>query len=159
MPDTKPKTKLKTLFIVSAVLNIFLLGTIGGGTYRWMEKQKADAIAQQRGLRFAAAELPQERRDQLRDALKQTRRESLPLILDARSGRIDIVQALQSPQFDRATLDAALARTRDADMAVRARVERTVADFAATLTADERLKLVDALQRHGPLHVGPAPKK
>ena len=156
---TMPVKRLKTLLVVSAVLNIFLLGTIAGGTYRWIEKQKADAIAQQRGLRLAAAELPQGRRDQLRDALKQTRRESLPLILNARSGRIDVVQALQSPQFDRTALDAALARTRDADMSVRARVEGAVADFAATLTADERLKLVDALQRHGPLHVGPAPKK
>ena len=156
---TMPVKRLKTLLVVSAVLNIFLLGAIGGGTYRWIEKQKADALAQQRGLRFAAAELPQARRDQLRDALRQTRRETLPLILSARSGRIDVVQALQSPQFDRAALDAALARTRDADMAVRARVEGTVADFAATLDAGERMKLVDALQRHGPLHVGPAPKK
>ncbi|AMM16121.1 hypothetical protein AX768_18035 [Burkholderia sp. PAMC 28687] len=156
---TMPAKRLKTLLVVSVVLNIFLLGTIGGGTYRWIEKQKADAIAQQRGLRFAAAELPQERRDQLRDALRQTRRDSLPLVLSARAGRIDVVQALQAPQFDRATLDAALARTRDADIAVRSRVEGTVADFATTLTADERLKLVDALQRHGPLHVGPAPKK
>ncbi len=156
---TMPIKRLRTLLAVSAVLNIFLLGAIGGGTYRWIEKQKADALAQQRGLRFAAAELPQARRDQLRDALRQTRRETLPLILSARSGRIDVVQALQSPQFDRAALDAALARTRDADMAVRARVEGTVADFAATLDAGERMKLVDALQRHGPLHVGPAPKK
>ncbi|SAL41511.1 membrane protein [Caballeronia sordidicola] len=156
---TMPIKRLRTLLAVSAVLNIFLLGAIGGGAYRWIEKQKADALAQQRGLRFAAAELPQARRDQLRDALRQTRRETLPLILSARSGRIDVVQALQSPQFDRAALDAALARTRDADMAVRARVEGTVADFAATLDAGERMKLVDALQRHGPLHVGPAPKK
>jgi uncharacterized membrane protein len=156
---TVPVTRLKTFLIVSIVLNIFLLGTIAGGTYRWMAKQKADVIAQQRGLRFAAAELPEARRDQLHDALRQTRRDSLPLILSARSGRLDVVQALAAPQFNRATLDAALARTRDADIAVRARVEGTVADFASTLTPDERLKLVDALQRHGPLHVGPAPKK
>jgi len=103
--------------------------------------------------------LPSERQDQLREALRQTRRESLQEIIGARSGRLDVVQALAAPQFDRATLDAALARTREADVAVRARVEATVADFAATLTPDERLKLVDALERHGPLHVGAPPKK
>jgi uncharacterized membrane protein len=156
---TMPMTRLKTLLIVSVVLNIFLLGAIAGGTYRWMAKQKADVIAQQRGLRFAAAELPEARRDQLRDALRQTRRDSLPLIVGAHSGRLDVVQALAAPQFDRAALDAALARTREADVAVRARVEGTVADFASTLTPDERLKLVDALERHGPLRVGPPPKK
>ncbi len=156
---TLPTTRLKTVLIVSLVLNIFLLGAISGGTYRWVAKQKAEVVAQQRGLRFAAAELPQARRDQLREALRQTRRDSLPLIINARSGRLDVVQALAAPQFDRAALDAALARTREADMAVRARVETTVADFANTLTPEERLKLVDALQQHGPLHVGPPPKK
>jgi uncharacterized membrane protein len=156
---TLPTTRLKTVLIVSLVLNIFLLGAIAGGTYRWVAKQKAEVVAQQRGLRFAAAELPQARRDQLREALRQTRRDSLPLIINARAGRLDVVQALAAPQFDRAALDAALARTREADMAVRARVEATVADFANALTPDERLKLVDALQQHGPLHVGPPPKK
>lgn len=156
---TMPATRLKTLLIVSLVLNIFLLGTIAGGTYRWVTKQKADVIAQQRGLRFAAAELSEARRGQLREALRQTRRDSLPLIVGARSGRLDVVQALAAPQFDRNALDAALARTREADMALRARVEGTVADFASTLTPDERLKLVDALERHGPLRVGPPPKK
>ena len=156
---TLPTTRLKTVLIVSLVLNIFLLGAIAGGTYRWVAKQKAEVVAQQRGLRFAAAGLPQARRDQLREALRQTRRDSLPLIINARAGRLDVVQALAAPQFDRAALDAALARTREADMAVRARVEATVADFANALTPDERLKLVDALQQHGPLHVGPPPKK
>jgi uncharacterized membrane protein len=156
---TLSTTRLKTVLIVSLVLNIFLLGAIAGGTYRWVAKQKAEVVAQQRGLRFAAAELPQARRDQLREALRQTRRDSLPLIINARSGRLDVVQALAAPQFDRAALDAALARTREADMAVRARVETTVADFANALTPEERLKLVDALQQHGPLHVGPPPKK
>jgi uncharacterized membrane protein len=156
---TMSTTRLKTLLIVSLVLNIFLLGAIAGGTYRWVAKQKTDVLAQQRGLRFAAAELPAERQDQLRQALRQTRRESLQEIIGARSGRLDVVQALAAPQFDRAALDAALARTREADVTVRARVETTVAEFASTLTPDERLKLVDALERHGPLHVGPPPKK
>lgn len=55
---TMATTRLKTLLIVSLVLNIFLLGAIAGGTYRWVAKQKAEVLAQQRGLRFAAAELP-----------------------------------------------------------------------------------------------------
>lgn len=156
---TMPTTRLKTLLIVSLVLNIFLLGAIAGGTYRWMAKQKADVVAQQRGLRFAAAELSRDRQDQLRQSLRQTRRASLQEIIDARAGRIAVVQALAAPQFDRATLDAALARTRAADVAVRAQVEATVAEFASTLTPDERLKLVDALEQHGPLRVGPPLKK
>ena len=152
-------TRLKTFLVISLVLNVFLLGTLGGGTYRWIMKERAAVIAQQRGLRFAAAELTEARQEQLREALRQNRRDSLPLILSARQGRLDIAQLLAEPQFDQAALDAALARTREADSTLRGRIEETVAHFAGTLTPDERVKLVDALERHGPLHVGPPPKQ
>ena len=151
--------RLKMLLIVSLVFNVFLLGTVAGGTYQWIAKQKADVVAQQRGLRFAAAELSKDRRKELRRAIRQTRMESLPLIADARNGRLEVAQVLAAPEFDRAALDAALARTREADIAWRARVETTVADFAAALTPEERLKLVDAMERHGPLHVAEPAKK
>ncbi|SAK78508.1 integral membrane protein [Caballeronia hypogeia] len=149
-----PRT-LKTLAAVSLVLNVFLLGSIAGGAYRLFAHQKADVAQQQRGIRFAAADLSAERQQQLRDALRSTRRESLPLIREARDGRIDLAHILAARDFDRTALDDALKRTRDADIALRARVEGTVADFAATLTPDERLKLVGAMERYGPLRAVP----
>ena len=141
---------LKTLAAVSLVLNVFLIGSIAGGAYRLFAHQQAVA-AQQRGIRFAAADLSAERQRQLREALRKTRRESLPLARAARDGRIDLAHLLAAQEFDRKALDDALARTREADVAVRARVEGTVADFAATLTPEERLKLVGAMERFGPL--------
>ena len=92
-------------------------------------------------MRFAAAELPQARRDQLREALRQTRRDSLPLIINARAGRLDVVQAQGEVAFPEKVQLA------------------TTAVAIDTQPPDERLKLVDALQQHGPLHVGPPPKK
>ena len=148
-----PRT-LKTLAAVSLVLNVFLIGSIAGGAYRLFAHQRAEA-AQQRGIRFAAADLSAGRQQQLRDALRHTRRESQPLIRDARDGRIDIAHILAAPTLDRKALDDALARTRDADVALRARIEDTVADFAATLAPDERVKLVGAMERFGPLRAVP----
>ena len=151
-----PRT-LKTLAAVSLVLNVFLLGSIAGGAY-WLSgpfAQKRTEAAQQRGIRFAAADLSPERQRQLRDALRRTRRESLPLIRESRDGRIDIAHILAAQQFDRKALDDALARTRDADIGVRARIEGTVADFASTLTPEERLKVVGAMERYGPLRAVP----
>lgn len=150
--------KIRTWLVVSLVLNVFLLGALGGGAYIWNVKEHAAAAAQRRGLQYAAAELTEARREQLHEAMRQTRRDAKPLIAAARQGRIDIAQALAAPQFDQATLDAALEHTRAADTAVRAQLEQTVAVFAGTLNADERVKLVDALERHGPLHVGPPPR-
>jgi uncharacterized membrane protein len=152
-------TRVKTWLVVSLVLNVFLLGALGGGAYTWVAKQRAATVAQQRGLRFAASELTEARRQQLRDALRQTRRDAMPLIVAARQGRIDIAQAFAAPQFDQAALDDALSRTRIADSTLRGKLEDTIAQYAATLTPEERVKLVDALERHGPLHVGPAPKQ
>ncbi|SAL15669.1 membrane protein [Caballeronia arvi] len=155
-----PRT-LKTLAAVSLVLNVFLLGAIAGGAY-WLSgpfaHQRTEA-AQQRGIRFAAADLSPERQRQLRDALRKTRRESLPLIRDARDGRIDLAHRLAAQDFDRRALDDALARTREADVALRARIEGTVADFASTLTPQERLKLVGAMERYGPLRAVPADER
>ncbi|SAK54987.1 membrane protein [Caballeronia temeraria] len=152
-----PRT-LKTLAAVSLVLNVFLIGSIAGGAYRLFAHQRAET-AQQRGIRFAAADLSAERQRELRDALRQTRRQSVPLIRAARDGRIDLAHLLAARDFDRKALDDALARTRDADVALRARIEGTVADFAATLTPEERLKLVGAMERYGPLRAVPADER
>ena len=156
-----PRT-LKTLVAVSLVLNVFLLGAIAGGAY-WLSgpfaQQRTAAAQQPRGIRFAAADLSPERQRQLREALRKTRRESLPLIRDARDGRIDLAHLLAAQEFDRHALDDALARTREADVALRARIEGTVADFAATLTPEERLKLVGAMERYGPLRAVPAEER
>ncbi|CCV01591.1 unnamed protein product [Candidatus Paraburkholderia kirkii UZHbot1] len=155
-----PRT-LKTLAALSLMLNVFLLGSIAGGAY-WLSgplAQKRAEAAQQRGIRFAAADLSPERQKQLREALHRTCRESLPLIRDAHNGRIDLAHILTAQQFDRKALDDALARTRETDIAVRARIEGAVADFAATLTPQERLKLVGAMERYGPLRAVPAEER
>lgn len=152
-----PRT-LKTLLVVSLVVNVFLLGSIAGGAYRWFANERAVA-AEQRGLRFAASELSDERQRQLREALRDTRRDAQPLIRAARDGRRDLVRILSAPQLDRDALDDALASTREADSALRAQIESTVAGFAATLTPEERLKLVDAMERRGPLRAAIPPQK
>src|SRR5690349_18589076 len=105
---------LKIVLIASIVLNVFLLGAIAGGVYRWVTHEHV-VLAQQRGLRFAAAELSPERQKQLRTALRRTRRNAMPLIEASREGRRDVAQLLAAPHLDRGALDAALARTREAD--------------------------------------------
>lgn len=149
---------LKALLVVSLVVNVFLVGGIAGGVYRYFLHERV-ATPEQRGLRFAASELSDERQRQLRQALRDTRRDAQPLIRAARDGRRDLVRILSAPELDRPALDSALASTREADSALRARIEATVAGFATTLTPDERMKLVDAMQRRGPLRGAEAATK
>src|SRR5476651_1334064 len=125
---------VRVLVIVSVLLNVFLIGGIVGGGYRWVTAQRSVAAQQARPLRFAVDGLSKERQQQFADALRQARRDSRTLAQDSREGRLDVSQVLAAPQFDPTALDAALTRTRDADMALRIHVEQTIATFAASLS-------------------------
>ena len=141
----------KTLLVSSLVLNVFLLGGIAGGAYQWFNTHaQARAVAAQPvALRYAAEALSPERQREFTDGIKLARREARSSARAARDDRLDVLRLLGAPQFDRAAIEAALNRTRDADIAVRTSVEQSVLDFAASLTPDERLKFVEGLERRG----------
>ena len=146
-------SRARVVTAVSLIFNVFLIGALLGGLYGWKSYEQTRKVTQQRGLRFAATELSQDRQIAFADALKAARRDpsARALSVAARAGRLEVEEALLAPDFNADTLNTALAKARDADSQLRARVEGTVASFAATLTPQERVKLVDAMQRHGPL--------
>lgn len=142
----------KVVLVASLVVNVFLLGAIVGGAYQWFAAHGATAAAtaaQQHALRFAAEPLSAERQKAFVDGLKKARREGRDLAREGREGRREVLRLLAAPQFDRAALDAALARTREADSNLRAEVEGSVADFAASLSPEERVKFADSLKVRG----------
>ncbi|MGC1302504.1 MAG: periplasmic heavy metal sensor, partial [Caulobacteraceae bacterium] len=61
------------------------------------------------------------------------------------------------PQFDPAAVNAALSRARDADFALRAKLESTIVDFARDLPQAERQDMARALSHGGPLRHPPTP--
>ncbi|WP_345814564.1 periplasmic heavy metal sensor [Paraburkholderia sp. PREW-6R] len=141
----------KFVLAASLVLNVFLVGAIVGGAYQWFSARgiTVPLLAQQRALRFAAQPLSAQQQKAFVDGLKNARREGRQFAREAREGRRDVLRLLAAPQFDRGALDAALARTRAADSSLRALVESSVADFAATLTPEERVKFADSLKLRG----------
>jgi uncharacterized membrane protein len=146
---------IKALCVGSLVLNVFLVGAIVGGTYRWFMGQRAQSAATSarpvapQALRFAAQGLSPERQQQFLDALKQARRDAKPLAQQAREGRREVLRLVAAPQLDRQALDGALASTRRADGALRERIEAAVADFVATLTPAERVTFAQGLTLRG----------
>ncbi|RQR38071.1 hypothetical protein DIE23_03945 [Burkholderia sp. Bp9143] len=143
----------KFILVGSVVLNVFMLGAIGGGAYQWFSTHRDPHGTGMRGqrtaLRFAADELSDARQQEFTAALKAARKDGRDFAREGRDGRITVLDLLAAPQLDRAAIDAALDRTRAADSALRGQVERSVVDFAATLTPDERAKFVDGLRRSG----------
>lgn len=143
----------------SMVLNLFLAGGIAGGAWRWWSAERvhaapsaASSVAPPRGLRFAADELNADQRKAYRQGLRDARQEAAPLILAAREGRQEVLRLIAAPQLDAAAVSAALARTREADAALRTRVEGSVVEFAATLSLEDRQKLSSGLARRTPLN-------
>jgi uncharacterized membrane protein len=100
-------------------------------------------------LRFAAEPLSAQRQKAFVEGLKSARREGRQYAREGREGRREVLRLLAAPQFDRAALDAALARTRAADSSLRAQVEGSVADFASTLSPEERVEFADSLRLRG----------
>ncbi|NIE86545.1 MULTISPECIES: periplasmic heavy metal sensor [unclassified Burkholderia] len=145
------------VLVVSVVLNVFLLGAIAGGAYQWFSRHHAGGAPTARtALRFAAEGLPPERQQQFAEALKAARRDGRVYVREAREGRRDVLDLLAMPQLDRSAVDEALARTRDADLRLRAQVESNVVDFAETLSPDERQRFVDGLRHSGQWRSGAA---
>lgn len=141
---------LKPLLVVSVLLNVFLIGGVGGGLYHWLSLPKpAEAVVNQHGLRQALVKLAPERRKELRQLLRQNSADSQPLVLAGRAARLDVIKQLEAPTLDRAALIADLGKARDADVQLRELVDNTLAHFASTLPRDDRQKLVDALYLRG----------
>jgi uncharacterized membrane protein len=141
---------LKPWLLVSVLLNVFLIGGVGGGLYHWMANTPpAEAVVNQHGLRQAMFKLPAERRRELRQLLRHNRDDSQPLIMAGREARLGVIKQLEAPSLDREALVAELAKAREADMALRALVDSTLAQFAGNLPQDERQKLVEALYMRG----------
>ncbi|MDP9415223.1 MAG: periplasmic heavy metal sensor [Pseudomonadota bacterium] len=140
----------RTLLIISVMLNVFLVGVIAGGAFMWLraERPAPTLAADMRGgrLRIAGAGLSPEYRRAFRAALRETRRESRPLILESRAGRQEAARLLSQPVVNRAAVEAALARARAADIALRARLEERVIGFAVALPAEQRKVLAEGLE-------------
>jgi uncharacterized membrane protein len=153
----------KLLLAGSFVLNVFLLGGIAGGAYQWFAAHDKVAKAPQprTALRFATDGLSPERQQQFLEGLKQARRDAKDDAREGREWRHEVLALLAAPQFDRVALDAALEQTRKADIALRTEVESSVANFATTLTAAERVTFAEGLKQAGQWRESPpgAPAK
>ncbi|MGV1756900.1 periplasmic heavy metal sensor [Rhizobium sp. P44RR-XXIV] len=133
----------RILVISLLVLNTFLIGALAGGGLTWIRNSQPGA-----GLMpLGGEQLPSSQKKALRAALNEARRDERQTILEAQQAKIDAASLLGQPVLDTEALSAALARARNADVALRAKVEQRAVDFAATLSYDERRALAGSLIR------------
>jgi len=135
----------RILVISLLVLNTFLIGALAGGGLTWIRNSQARASM----MPLAGEQLPSSQRKALRAALNEVRKDQRPTILEAQQAKIDAASILGQPTLDTEALSAALARARNADIALRTKLEERAVDFAATLSYDERRALAESLIRRG----------
>ncbi|MHB8283308.1 MAG: periplasmic heavy metal sensor [Caulobacteraceae bacterium] len=136
---------LKILLAVSIAVNLFLLGALGGGAATWLK------TTPRRPILRAAQGLPPTDRNRFQQVLQAVVKDSRPIQRQARDDRHVAAQLFVQPSFDVAEVNAALSRARDADVAVRTRLETSMVAFAATLPQPERAAMADGLSKGGPL--------
>lgn len=133
----------RILVICLLVLNTFLIGALAGGGLTWIRSSQARAGM----MPLGGEQLPSSQRKALRAALREARKDERQTILEAQQAKVDAASLLGQPTLDTAALSAALARARNADVALRAKLEQRAVDFAATLSYDERRALAESLVR------------
>ncbi len=144
----------KWLIIASLLLNLFLIAGIAGGAYKLFANNQTGKVGQN-ALRFAAEHLSQEQQHHFKKTLREARREAKPLLATANEARSEVRKLIAAPSFDRQAVELALAKTREADRAVRMKVEVTMLNYAETLSAEDRQKFADGLAKKGPLREPP----
>ncbi|SJM35841.1 periplasmic heavy metal sensor [Mesorhizobium delmotii] len=138
---------IRILLAVSLALNIFVLGAAAGAGYMWRTQgAQRDGAGDQRGLRFAAAGLSPEQRKAFRQTLADARRQSAADIEAGRTGREQVARLIEAQPIDAAAVNETLASVRQADMALRGRLEQAIVSFATGLTPADRARLVDGLR-------------
>lgn len=137
--------------IGSLALNLFLVG-MGAGAWvlapRLMQPVPAASQGQGRPapLWASARALSPEYRPALNAVLRAAAADSIAGVREARTIRRRAYDAMASDQFDAVAVNADLDRARALELAARARLERDIVTYSATLPREERTRLAKAMR-------------
>jgi uncharacterized membrane protein len=143
---------LRILLIVSLFLNVFVIGSVVGAAVMWKRsdtQRPVAGIGRPARLRQAAEALTPPNRRMLRQSVRAAVQSLQPQTERTRAARREARRLLVQPELDRPALEAALAQARNADNAIRARLEAAVVDTASRLSLEEREALAESLDRSG----------
>lgn len=133
---------------VSLTLNVFILGAVAGafGSRARMYPHRAPPAVGNPLMRLGER-LPEDQRRPFRDRIAAQALANRPLAREARQARTRAAELFARPTFDKAAINAELARARALDETARERLEGAVVDFAAELPVEQRKVLGDGLRR------------
>ena len=143
--------KIRWVLILSLALNLVLLTALATWTvvHRLHERAEMTGVPGLPSPRVLMRHLEQDERERLREAL---RRQAPAFRSEARAAAAahrEVEQALLAEPFDRAALEAAMARARGHAGGLAEGAQRAIAELAEGLDRDGRERLAKALARYG----------
>ena len=143
---------LRALLVVSLVLNLLVVGFVGGlvirgGPHPFMPPMLMAHVGMPRmGASWLVSELPQARQEQLRPVLRRTFTNMRPHLRAMHEAQKNLEQALTRPQLDRAELQRALAAMQSHMRKVDLVGQNGLLEIAVRLSFDERKQLARTLR-------------
>jgi uncharacterized membrane protein len=125
--------------VASVALNLFLIGAGAGAIALAMRLAREGA--RPAAVVLATQHLPQPSRGAIRNMLRGVRDQVRADAGRSRALRLQAWSAIAAAKPDAAAIKQTLAQSRQIDIAVRAKVEDSIVDFAATLSPADRTAL------------------
>ena len=142
--------------IVSLAVNLFLLGGLAGAMLMgWPMHRPPPQMGPPRLAALGAALTP-DQRQAWQATIRQAAQNVGPKLRQARLLRDQALRSMNADTVDTQAVLAALNQSRGLEFQARSEMDRAVVGFTATLPADERRKLGEALRRNrrGPPYGG-----
>lgn len=143
--------RLRILLVVSAILNVFLIG-IGIGVYV-TGARITPAQAQRRpapNIWRAAEALPPAERDNFHKMLRDKAAEVQPEMKSVRLARREAMALMSQPNYEPTAVAAALDRARQGEMHARAQIDAAYVEYLTRLTPEQRTAMAEAMVRNRP---------
>jgi len=142
-----PRT-LKIALAVSVALNLFAIGAAAGGLIIGSRLSEERSPPRHAPFHQTLETLDPETRDRVHEAMRSVALSARPDFREARQARREAIALAREAAFDRARIDALLARSREAELRGRVRMETGTVDILATLDAEDRASMASLLARH-----------
>lgn len=145
------RRSLLIALIVSLAVNLFVLGgLIGAALMGWPLHRPPPQQPGPPRLAALGAELTPDQRQAWQATIRQAAQNAGPKLRQARLLRDQAWRSMNADPVDTQAVLAALSQSRGLEFQARSEMDRAVVGFTATLPADERQKLGEALRRRGP---------
>lgn len=142
----------RVALLLSLALNLALLVFVGWHHGPWRDDGRgrhAPPLPHLFDVRALRRVIPPERADVLKPIFEAHRPEMRTRLHELFAARGDVRRAIAAEPFDRAQLESAFARLREADRATAEEAQAMLAELLAVATPDERRKMSELMARGG----------